>query len=68
MARAEPLVVGYLYRSEADDLARDRTICRIIARAEPNDGLGIEPRFVVQFSDGQQLEVLGQQLRPWYPV
>lgn len=67
MSNGSGSVVGYVYRS--DDEYRDRTVCKIVARSEPVDeGFGIEPMFRVRFSDGVELEVLAQQLTPWYPV
>ena len=62
------LVDGYIFHSEALP-HRDRTVCSIIDRAEmPIGGMGVEPCFVVRFSDGEIRTVLSQQLTPWYPV
>jgi len=62
----EQVVVGYLYRSEAQP-ERDRTVCQIVDRAyDELHGTDV-PTFHVEFSDGYKRVVRSEALSPWYP-
>lgn len=61
------VVAGYVY-SNGFDTARSGTICQIVARADPDHDLDLMPMFVVEFGDGERVEILGEQLHPWFPT
>jgi len=63
----EPLVAGFLYRSEAMP-ERDQTVCQIVARVHDEMHGTDVPTFVIEFSDGFQRVVRAEALSPWYPV
>jgi len=62
-------VEGYVFMpGEGNDLSeRNRTICRVIGRAEPEYD-GLDPKFLVVFGDGFRTEAYYWELRPWYPT
>jgi hypothetical protein len=67
--QARAVVVGYLYHDNGFHEHRDKTVCQIVDRYEMEDnGVGISPCFVVQFSDGEMMWVYSHQLSPWYPI
>lgn len=62
-----PVVQGYVYRNDYDDSERNGTVCQIVARAEPDPTLDLMPKFVVEFGNGERVEILGECLNPWFP-
>ena len=62
----QQVVEGFLYVREDD---RSHSICSIVDRAPPDlYDLEEQPRFIVEFEDGETRDVLGAHLRPWYRV
>jgi hypothetical protein len=57
----------YVFQSYADHPMNGR-FCEIVARSTMYEDDGIEPGFVVVFNNGRRAEVLGTELRPWYPA
>lgn len=61
------VVQGYIYSNSFDE-ERSGTVCRILARSAPDPGLDLMPEFVVEFGNGEVIEVLGECLSPWFPT
>jgi hypothetical protein len=51
-----------------ETLDREGTVCQIIGRQEGNNTLETGPAFMVEFSDGFQMEAYSDELKPWYPT
>jgi len=64
---SEPAVAGFVYDGSRED-KHDGTVCKIIARVTASPVWDLQPMFLVKFGDGEELEVLGECLHPWYPT
>lgn len=64
---AVQIVQGYVYSNDFDK-KRNGKVCTILSRADPDPYLDMEPKFVVEFEDGdgERFEVLGELLHPWF--
>jgi hypothetical protein len=59
------IIAGFVYLDD-QDVEWHRTICKMVRRST-SSFMG-EPMFVIELKNGEQREVIGEQLRPWFPV
>lgn len=57
------VVAGYMY-TYSDE--RGNTLCQIVERAGTDEEQMDEPRFLVEFMDGERMLVDASDLHPWY--